>query len=126
MVNLAHKTANNNWQWGTPLEAARTYRGRGWTPVVIPWGEKGPVEKGWQKTSWEGKEEEFNRAFSKPCNVGILLGKPSGGLVEADCDCKEAVFLARYLLPETDLTSGRENNPQSHYWNPHRALRKFP
>src|SRR3712207_7059016 len=47
--------------------------------------------------------------------VGILLGDPSGGLVDVDLDAKEAGKVAGRFLPPT-LTSGRESSPHSHWW----------
>ena len=50
-----------------------------------------------------------------PSNVGILLGKPSGNLVDIDLDCLLAVRLARFCLPPTDCKFGRVGKPQSHW-----------
>jgi DNA polymerase I-like protein with 3'-5' exonuclease and polymerase domains len=49
-------------------------------------------------------------------NVGLLLGQPSGGLVDVDLDVPEALAVARLLLPATGWVSGRKGSPRSHWW----------
>lgn len=71
------------------------YRDRGWVPVPIPRGAKAPTDPAWQR-----------RTLHDPWppgdwNVGVLLGEPSGGLVDVDLDCPEAVQLAPAFLPPT-------------------------
>ncbi len=46
-------------------------------------------------------------------NIGLLVGEPSGGLVDVDLDCPEALALADWL-PPTALVAGRPGNPGSH------------
>jgi hypothetical protein len=46
--------------------------------------------------------------------VGVILGEPSGGLVDVDLDCAEAVELAGSYLPPTGSIFGREGKPRSH------------
>src|SRR5262249_36897900 len=48
-------------------------------------------------------------------NVGIQLGKVSGGLADVDLDCIEAVGLAPKFLPPTDAIFGRKSKPASHW-----------
>ena len=47
-------------------------------------------------------------------NIGILLGEPSGGLVDIDLDSWEAVALADLFLPATNAIFGRKSAPASH------------
>ena len=47
--------------------------------------------------------------------MGILLGEPSGGVVDVDLDVPEAAQLAEHFLPPT-VTSGRDSSPQSHWF----------
>lgn len=96
------------------IEAARRYLGMGYQPVAVPQGKKGPVTKGWQRL--RVTEKDLARRFRGPGNVGVMLGEPSGWLVDLDLDCPEAVRLARTLLPPTPVVSGRPGNPSSHYW----------
>ncbi|MCA9309574.1 MAG: bifunctional DNA primase/polymerase, partial [Phycisphaerales bacterium] len=49
-------------------------------------------------------------------NIGLLLGTPSGGLVDIDLDCVEAVELAPQFLPPTVTVTGRPSRPRSHWW----------
>jgi putative DNA primase/helicase len=96
------------------LRAAERYDRRGFAVVPIPCGKKSPVLEGWESLRLTSEElpEYFN---GKPQNVGLLLGDPSGGLVDVGLDAKEARKVAgRFLLPT--LTSGRESSPHSHWW----------
>jgi hypothetical protein len=96
------------------LGAAERYVRRGFAVVPIPHGKKSPVLESWEglRLTPEKLPEYFN---GKPQNVGLLLGDPSGGLVDVDLDAKEAVKVAGRFLPPT-LTSGRESRPHSHWW----------
>jgi putative DNA primase/helicase len=86
----------------------------GWMPIPIPAGQKHPILKGWQNLRLS--KEDLPRYFSNGQNVGLLLGEPSLGLVDVDCDWKESAFLAPRFLPTTGMISGRESSPKSHYW----------
>jgi putative DNA primase/helicase len=94
------------------METALAYIDRGWSPIPIPPREKGPRLKEWQKLQLSA--EEVPRYFSKDSNVGVLLGTPSGGLVDIDLDSPEALGMATVLLPPTDAVFGRASTPQSH------------
>ena len=98
----------------TTRDAAHQYRVRyGWLPVPIPFRCKGPVLQGWQNLRLA--ESDLPAHFDgKSQNIGILLGPVSGGLVDVDLDCAEALRLAPYFLPAT-LTFGRESKPKSHW-----------
>lgn len=96
------------------LAAARHYLSRGWPPVSIPRGEKAPRTRGWQKLRLT--EEELQRHFVSGQNVGLLLGEPSGGLVDVDLDAPEAVAAAPVFLPPTPRRHGRPGKPGSHWW----------
>ncbi len=90
---------------------AGDYLGRGYAPIPIRLGDKNPGYGGWNE--WEVGPEELTEVFAKPCNIGLLLGEPSGGLVDVDADVAEAVTVVPAFLPKT-VASGRENNPRSH------------
>lgn len=96
------------------IEAAKEYIDKGWYPIPVPQGEKGPNLKGW--TNLRLNEENVPEYFSKDQNIGIILGEPSGGLTDVDLDCVEARKLAFQLLPFTKMKHGRDGNPRSHYW----------
>src|SRR5215210_1506243 len=92
------------------LRAAERYVSRGFVVVPVPHGKKGPNLEGWEglRLTPDDLPEYFN---GKPQNIDLVLGRPSGGLVDVDLDAEEA---GRFLPPT--LTSGRESNPHSHWW----------
>ena len=96
------------------LESAAQYLSRGFMPIPIPHGSKNPNRKGWQAERWS--HVELPRQFNNGQGVGLLLGDPSGGLLDVDCDWPEAAHLAIRFLPKTSMISGRLSAPQSHYW----------
>jgi putative DNA primase/helicase len=98
----------------TPLTVASRYLTRGWQPVPISHGEKGPTTPGWQKLNLT--EGTLGQYFgSKPMNIGVLLGPRSNGLTDIDLDCGEAIALARHYLPRTTSWFGRASKPHSHF-----------
>ena len=96
------------------LESARTYLSRGYAVIPVPARKKIPVLKGW--TDLRLSESELPVHFNGTGNIGVLLGEPSGWLVDVDLDCEEAVALAPKFLPPTDAMSGRPGKPASHWW----------
>ena len=59
--------------------------------------EQKPIRDGWQNLFLDA--EDVSREFSDGRNVGLLLGKPSGGLADVDLDCEQALGLASAFLP---------------------------
>lgn len=96
------------------LDAARWYLGRGYMPIPVPPREKKPRLKGW--TNLRLTEAKLPAHFNGTGNIGLLLGDPSGGLVDVDLDCHEARELAAQHLPQTGLKAGRPGSPASHWW----------
>jgi AAA domain/Bifunctional DNA primase/polymerase, N-terminal len=94
------------------LELARKYLTRGWRIIPVPFRQKGPIIDEWQKLRIEA--DDLPRYFRGRCNIGILLGEPSGGLVDVDLDHPLAVELAPQFLPMTNCVFGREGKPRSH------------
>jgi hypothetical protein len=96
------------------LRVAERYVRAGFAVVPIPHRSKGPVLEGWEalRLSSDKLPEHFN---GKPQNIGLILGEPSGGLVDMDLDAREAIRIAGRFLPPT-LTSGRASSPHSHWW----------
>jgi hypothetical protein len=87
----------------------REYLRRGWRIVPVPTGQKRPIIKGWP-------DRDFQLAdFGDVVNVAIRLGQRSGGLVDCDLDCEEAIELAPLYLPETGAIFGRSSSPKSHW-----------
>jgi hypothetical protein len=100
------------------LATARAYTGRGWRVVPILARTKKPVLPAWQHLRLEVDEldQAFRAAGGVHANIGIILGEPSGGLVDVDCDCLGAVLAGQAFLPTTGLRSGHQSNPMSHFW----------
>ncbi len=94
------------------LEAALDYRRRDWMPVPVYPKEKRPIGEGWQNLRLD--ESNIPQHFNDGQNVGVLLGEPSGGLVDIDLDCEEAIALADVFLPPTGAVFGRSGRPSSH------------
>lgn len=97
----------------TPLAIALDYIGRGWAPIPVPYRSKAPKGKAWQqlRVTCENAASHFNGAR---LNIGVLLGAPSGNLVDVDLDCREALVLASRFLPPTGSVFGRVGKPRSH------------
>ncbi len=85
-------------------DAARRYIGRGWAPIPVPANSKNPSRLDWESERWA--LEDVPQVWNNGQNIGLLTGEPSGGLVDVDLDCPEAVAQAGRFLPPT-LTSGR-------------------
>ena len=93
---------------------------RGYIPVPIMAGSKRPYGTDWQRTHWQSSEE-VEAAFEQWHDdgipgVGLLLGEPSGGLVDIDLDHPLALRLRAALLPKTEMMHDRVGRPMSHHW----------
>jgi hypothetical protein len=97
-----------------PLKIALDVIARGYSPVPVPIGAKGPKLPEWQKLriTSETASQYFNGA---KINVGAIMGPPSNGLADVDLDCSEAVRLAPYFLPRTSAIYGRPGKRKSHH-----------
>jgi len=110
-VNTAHSGHAFAHTW----EAAPYYLAKGFLPIPIPFRKKGAVLEHWEDL--RPTTEELPRLFpeGEHLNVGLLLGAPSGGLVDVDLDSVEAVRAAAHLPPRGWI-HGRPGKPKSHYW----------
>jgi hypothetical protein len=90
------------------------YLNNGWWVVPIPARQKRPNLKDWLNLRID--REQLTRYFRLDSNIGLQLGKVSGGLVDVDLDSSEAVSLAATFLPTTGMIHGRPGNRRSHYW----------
>ena len=110
MAKTKAKAARNE----AVLTAARNYLDRGWQPVPIPYGEKAPKEPDWQHLAItpDNVEDYFD---ARRMNIGVRLGKASGGLTDVDLDCPEALALVDRFLPLTGKVFGRASRPRSHW-----------
>jgi hypothetical protein len=91
-----------------------TYCQRGWYCVPLRPRSKSPVRNDWPNIRIE--PDGIKTSFSAKDNVGIILGEPSGWLVDVDLDCNEAIELADQYLPPTPAITGRTSAPRSHRW----------
>jgi hypothetical protein len=98
----------------TLLDAAWWYLARGYAVIPVPAGTKVPVLKGW--TDLRLSDADLPGHFNGTGNIGVLLGEPSGWLVDIDLDCEEAITLAPQFLPPTGAMTGRPGKPASHWW----------
>jgi hypothetical protein len=81
--------------------------------VPIPARQKAPRIRAWQHLRIT--EAEAATYFTGECNIGIILGKPSGGLIDIDLDCHEAINFAANFLPTTSAKFGRASKMNSHW-----------
>ena len=92
-------TSSGHDDGNTILAAAIQYHQKGLMPLPVPFRSKAPVLPKWQRFHVE--EADLHRYFNgQPQNIGLLLGKPSNGLVDIDLDCVEAIALADHTLAE--------------------------
>ena len=90
----------------TVREAAQQYIDRGWQVVLLRPQSKKCVDDDWLTRTYTPDD------FSDANNIGI---KSTQGLVDIDCDCAEAVFMAEAFLSRTRAVYGRRSRPKSHW-----------
>lgn len=94
----------------------------GYAPIPIQNGSKRPYGGSWQSTRWNERPEEELRAHFDEAreagagDIGLLLGTPSGGLVDIDFDHPLAMRLRDILIPPTAMETGRAGRARSHKW----------
>ncbi|MEX0678895.1 MAG: phage/plasmid primase, P4 family [Pirellulales bacterium] len=98
--------------------AAERYARRGWSVIPLPHRSKNPGFNAWEQLRLTPNTigDHFN---GQPQNIGVLLGEPSGWLIDVDLDHPRAVELAPQFLPPTLAIFGRSGKPRSHWL--HRA-----
>jgi hypothetical protein len=111
MPNITRRDSDGDTP--TARAIAREYLERDWAPVPVPYREKGPTDRGWQnlQITQDNVADYFD---GERMNVGVKLGRASGGLTDVDLDCREALALAE-LLPGTQAVFGRQSKPASHW-----------
>ena len=88
-------------------EAAHAYIQQGLAPIPVHRGEKRPVGTGWQDKRLT--EDDIAAHFSDGQNIGVLLGEPSGGLVDVDLDAEEVEAL--FENPRGQFAEGETGIP---------------
>ncbi|RMH27334.1 MAG: hypothetical protein D6693_05490, partial [Planctomycetota bacterium] len=96
------------------IEAARRYIARGFQPIPIAPRSKAPVRARWSESRIDA--DDVPLLFTEESNIGLLLGEPSGCLVDVDLDDPDARARADEFLPPTGAVSGRASSPRSHRW----------
>jgi hypothetical protein len=94
---------------------AHVYLTKGWRPIPVRWREKNPNRRDWVSEIHTPSTIADPEIWPLPCNVGIILGDVSGGLVDIDLDCPEAIALASKFLPTTPAVFGRRSKRDSHF-----------
>jgi hypothetical protein len=79
--------------------------------VLIPLKGKAPSPSEWQKLR-QSHPDALDPNGS--CNIGVVLGDASNGLVDVDIDSMSALPLADLFLPQTEMVFGRKSKPHSH------------
>ena len=87
-------------------DAAQHYLNLGWHPIPLHKKSKRCVDDDWLTRDYSAKQ------FPPTFNLGL---KFIDGLVDVDCDCREAIFLASELLPATEAVYGRKTARASHW-----------
>jgi hypothetical protein len=106
----------------TIQEVADRYISRGWSVLPLtPRGKDCPI-KGWQNRRI--KSGEIEEYFLPNSNIGILLGEPSGGLIDVDLDCPEAVMMAKHFFRDT-LEAGRGGNRTHLFYKVSEGIKSF-
>src|ERR1044071_2408430 len=96
------------------LRLAQQLVSQGYSITPVAYGTKQPILTDWPNVRIS--IDELPTYFgNKLVNFGVLLGEPSGGLVDVDLDCDEAVGLAKHFLPSTNAVFGHESKRRSHY-----------
>ena len=97
----------------TVYDYAGEYTRRHWGVIPVLHRSKKPRIKEWPHALF--KENDLVRHFRQgPVNIGVLMGEPSGGLMDVDLDCPEAIKLGPCFL-EATCTFGHESKPESHW-----------
>jgi hypothetical protein len=108
-----HAAKNDGANPFSSAEYAMLYISRGWSVIPVPKNSKAPNIRSWQELKISA--DQIPQYFQVGGNVGLLLGKPSHGLVDIDLDCSEALILAPHFLPRTNSRFGYNARPESHW-----------
>lgn len=96
----------------TSLHHARALMDRGFAVIAIGHRKKRAWSKGWPDLRIS--RDQLPKRFKNKKNIGVLLGEPSGLLVDVDLDHPLALQLAPEYMPHTGMVWGRASKPRSH------------
>lgn len=94
-------------------QAAHQYVEMGWSILPLEPGRKNPTASDW--TAMRLGRNDIAAQFDDGDNIGILLGEPSGHLVDTDLETIEVVRCAPWFMPPTGAVFGRSSKPESHW-----------
>lgn len=84
---------------GTMATAAAELLRLGLVPLRVTYRSKVPTATAWPDMRPSLADVPY--LFAGQCNLGILMGEPSGGIVSLDCDWPEAGSIAGALVPKS-------------------------
>ncbi len=92
---------------------AKKYLDKGWAVTPVAYRTKRPLLNDWTnaRLTLDAIDQHFGSAR---VNIGVVLGDPSGGLVDVDIDDPDALPFADHFLPDTDCAFGHRSSPRSH------------
>ena len=109
-----------NPQFESSTQVAVQALREGYQPLAIRDGDKRPYGTSWTHTRWTSEEdvrEHFDQVSQQGASgIGLLLGEPSGGLLDIDLDHPLTLRLRDYFLPPSAMETGRAGRPRSHRW----------
>lgn len=112
MASNDGESISGPWQGFEALVAE--YAARGLSMIDFALRTKAPRTPGWPDKGVKDADQALRIFGSGKRNIGIVLGERSGGVIDVDLDCPEA--LARtHLLPNTSSVFGRVSTPRSHF-----------
>ena len=115
-TNDGHAFDETNGHAAGLLQAAILYTRAGVRVVPIPYQSKAPMLPRLAALNLGEADLPAHFPPDTQANIGAILGRLSGGLVDADLDCPEALVTAGHYLPMTERVSGRASAPESHRW----------
>ena len=88
---------------------------RGWAPVPVSHQTKKPWLPNWPQLRITAETVGAYFDKQRPCNCGVILGSPSGGLTDVDLDVPATIDCAPYFLLPTPAVYGRKSKRKSHW-----------
>lgn len=95
------------------LQTLAWMRKQNFKPVPLHVRSKAAINRNYADAAYEPPGDDF--WSSGAYGIGIKTGPASGGPIDIDLDCPEAVSFAAKFLPATPAVFGRKSKPSSHY-----------
>lgn len=107
------KLASRNPSSDAVMQTLAWMRKQGFKPVPIHKQSKAAIFQDYAKPGYTPPSDDTWR--NNDYGIGIVTGPVSGGPVDVDLDCDEAIFFAQRFLPATPAVFGRASKRRSHY-----------